>query len=181
MLKLVKADFSVDGKTWGSLLSGQEREFASKSRGFKALEESNRALKEKLDEQERLIAKLKKEEVGEPYRGPGFYANAIVPICRWHSGIDEESFDYYPTSEQAQWEYKATQVRRRLQRICALSGPGNSEEGGHVFSSVISRHIPPYNHILFKRAEDRDFAVKLLGEDLKYLDWHASPEAKVCF
>jgi uncharacterized protein (DUF2147 family) len=34
MLKLVKVDFSADGKQWGSILSGPEREFVSKSKGF---------------------------------------------------------------------------------------------------------------------------------------------------
>lgn len=152
---------------------------------IKQLQKSNQELKRQIELQAKQIEALKAssaqsdEERFAPYFGKGWGIikdpelthHEIVEI--FHSARRKDYYAY-PTKEQAEWEHKATQVRRKLQRICAVLGPPKLGRGyglalgyNNVFISVA-----------FAREEDVRKAEQILGDDLKYLDWNNSPEAQ---
>lgn len=151
---------------------------------LKQLEESNQELKRQIELQAKQIEALKSSSAQSdearfaPYseRGwaivkePSETHHEILPV--WPS--PRADYYAYPTKEQAEWEHKATQVRRKLQRICAVLGPA-TDDGGHLIEFAPGRHL---NNIIFLRYNDARKAEQILGDDLKYLDWNNSPEAQ---
>jgi hypothetical protein len=155
---------------------------------IKQLEESNQELKRQIELQAKQIEALKStsaqsdEERFAPYQGKGW--GIIKDGLSYHEilevGMSAKRHDYYayPTKEQAEWEHKATQVRRKLQRICAVLGPAKSGEGyGISVLSTCNRLSGDYE-VKFERTQDARKAEQILGDDLKYLDWNSSPEAQ---
>lgn len=153
---------------------------------IKQLEESNQELKRQIELQAKQIEALKSssaqsdEEKFAPHSGGGW---AIVKessntyheiLSVWPSKRND--YYAYPTKEQAEWEHRATQVRRKLQRICAVLGPAEDGEQGYCVTTP--RWDTLYTFILFARHEDARKAEQILGDDLKYLDWNSSPEAQ---
>lgn len=151
---------------------------------IKRLEESNQELKRQIELQAKQIEALKSsaqsdEERFAPYSGPGYLVSTGYGSEDGYEDVIETNPNYkwkiynnYRTQEQAKWERKATQVRRKLQRICAVLGPA---EGGDRTYFVVE---DDYHVVKFARLEDARKAEQLLGDDLKYLDWNNSPEAQ---
>lgn len=149
---------------------------------IKRLEESNKELQRQIELQAKQIEALKAAPVQSdderfaPYRGEGWAIiklrdSVTYRILPAHANSRRLDYYTYQTREQAKWENKATQVRRKLQRICAVLGP--AKVVGEIGYSVVNNY-----NIRFARCEDAEKAEEILGNDLKYLDWNSSPEAQ---
>lgn len=143
---------------------------------IKQLEESNQELKRQIELQAKQIEALKSdEERFAPYKGAG-YIISMGPYQDHHTilkcGENPQRYEYYayPTEAQVEWELKATQVRRKLQRICAVLGPAKVNE--------VTRDTTSVHSVRFARREDAEKAEQIIADDLKYLNWNNSPEAQ---
>jgi len=154
------------------------------------LEESNKELQRQIELQAKQIEALKAASVQNdderfaPYKEAGWaIIKRLDDPCHsiWGAYNNPSRQDYYAyqTREQAEWENKATQVRRKLQKICAVLGPATDLTSS--FSVIIRRteeFVVPYYPVRFARYADAQKAERILGYDLQYLDWNNSPEAR---
>jgi hypothetical protein len=106
--------------------------------------------------------------------GPGSTINRLgrgTRLCqafnpRWHK---------YATLEQAEWQAKAEEVRRRAQQIAAAAWkPALLPHGGGW--ELCFGGFPV--GITFPSDTTRDDCARQLGPDIEYLNWHNSPEFK---
>lgn len=141
------------------------------------LQKQERLLRAQIELQAKQIEALKTapaqsdEERFGPYEGAGYCLDDLLgkrSPCGENKG--RRYYYAYPTEAQAEWEFKATQVRRKLQRICAVLGPAKVGE--------ITRDATSLYTVKFARFEDAQEAERILGDDIKYLNWNNSPEAK---
>lgn len=142
-----------------------------------------------LKQQQDELAALRKEVTEKrepdlrPYEGKGWrwdintdtYIESFYPI----PSIVSRAYARYPTKEMAEWQGKRERAIRKLQHLAVRLNPK-----GWVFSNrawwieVKIGSCSMDNGICFHSAEARDIAEKEMGDDLQYLNWYNSPEAK---
>lgn len=144
-----------------------------------------------LKQQQEELAQLRKEVADKnepdlrPYgsnREEGWKYSVDDSITRKSNLYPSEIIDNYaryPIRAMAEWQGKRERAIRKLQHLAVRLNPkGWKPSPSTSFFVCLDGGERSYYEISFHSSMAREIAEKEMGDDLKYLNWYNSPEAK---